>query len=106
MPASLASNTVLYKQQGLNTEALRGRKKKMLGQRNHNSISDNTLEVKQKMTTQTKVQEESSYFYEKAAGKLVKNNNLWPNLFPCKRRTMRNSSKMSLKHSQKEAEVI
>lgn len=48
MPASLASNTVLYKQQGLNTEALRGRKKKMLGQSNHNSISDNTLEIKQK----------------------------------------------------------
>ena len=44
----------------------------MLGQRNHNSISDNTLEIKQKMTTQTKVQEESSYSHEKAAGKLVK----------------------------------
>ena len=50
MPASLACNTVLYKQQGLNTEALRGRKKKMLGQRTHNSISDNTLEIKKDNT--------------------------------------------------------
>lgn len=78
----------------------------MLGQSNHNSISDNTLEIKQKKTTQTKVQEESSYSHEKAAEKLVKNNNLWPNLFPYKCRTMRNSSKMSLKCSYKEAEVI